>query len=140
MSQAQGRAVADKLDEIIDDMRRVDYAVLIAAHHGDCVGADADFHAICRERGLRVIGHPPVDQSRRAFCAFDETRAPAPYLMRNKQIVNEVSVLLAAPLGARSRSGTWSTIQLARRNRRRLYAYAINGLQLELPARREPRR
>jgi len=89
-------------------------------HHGDCLGADAQFHALVRELlpGTRVVIHPPRVLTKRAFCQGDEERAPRAYLTRNRAIVRESEMLLAA-LGEpqeKLRSGTWATIRFARKN------------------------
>lgn len=90
-------------------------------HHGDCVGADAEAHDVAKGLGYLVVLHPPDDDSRRAFKAGDELRAPAPYLTRNREIVAQCDVLLAAPAtrAERRRSGTWSTVRYAERVGRR---------------------
>lgn len=90
-------------------------------HHGDCVGADAEVHEIARRAGVKtIIVHPPREDALRAFCTADELRLPLPYLDRNRNIVGESSILLAAPNSTRERkrSGTWSTVRYARRLRR----------------------
>lgn len=86
-------------------------------HHGDCVGADATAHRLGRFLGLRVVIHPPLDESRRAFCPdADEVLPRKPYLDRNRDIVDACEVLLATPDGPeRLRSGTWSTVRYGRR-------------------------
>jgi len=90
-------------------------------HHGDCIGADKDFHAIVRayQPSIRIIGHPPNQVSKRAHCEFDETRDPKYYLERNRHIVQESQILFATPGGfyEEQRSGTWSTIRYARKLR-----------------------
>ena len=91
-------------------------------HHGDCVGADYEFHQIVkeveRELGIEIrkVGHPPVKQSRRAFCDFDEECEPRDYLDRNTDIAFDTDALLAAPKAdvETQRSGTWSTVRRAR--------------------------
>lgn len=84
-------------------------------HHGDCVGADAEAHAMARGHGFSVWLHPPTDDSKRAFCAADEAEAPLPYLKRNRKIVDSTSMLIATPSGMRMklRSGTWATVRYA---------------------------
>jgi hypothetical protein len=86
-------------------------------HHGDCVGADAEAHEIARTLGAVVISHPPDKDDRRAFCGADEMLPPAPYLMRNRAIVDSVKVLVAAPASDHEvlRSGTWATVRYARK-------------------------
>lgn len=100
-------------------------------HHGDCVGGDKAFHdAIIGTWGTRrstweavltrprIIIHPPDDDAKRAFCEdFDEIREPLPYLVRNRAMVYEVSLLIAAPRtkDEELRSGTWATVRYARK-------------------------
>lgn len=85
-------------------------------HHGDCIGADAESHALAIICGWKVILHPPIDNSKRAFCkgSFYEL-APKEYLERNKDIVNNTEGLIVAPYTAIEilRSGTWSTKRYA---------------------------
>lgn len=84
------------------------------AHHGDCIGADANFHSIVQDRW--TIGHPPTNPTKRAFCVFDEVREPKEYLVRNIDIVNESDFMIVVPKGFKEelRSGTWSTARYAR--------------------------
>lgn len=84
----------------------------IAAHHGDCVGADAEFHAICRALGCWMVGHPPTDDKLRAFCEFDECYEPRPFTHRNSAIVAGSSYMIGTPFEMVNpgRGGTWSTI------------------------------
>jgi hypothetical protein len=83
-------------------------------HHGDCIGSDAHFHDLCT--AYPIIIHPPINESKRAFCKGATRILPAKdYLSRNKDIVRETEVLIATPSGLTEelRSGTWSTIRFA---------------------------
>lgn len=86
------------------------------AHHGDCIGADVDFHKISRVQGLSVIGHPPIKTNLRAYCEFDEVREPKEFIIRNHDIVNESNWMIFTPSGFIEilRSGTWSTVRYAK--------------------------
>lgn len=86
------------------------------AHHGDCVGADADFHRIAKLQGLFTKGHPPTDPKLRAYCDFDEIADPRPYLLRNGDIVTETDFLIATPkeMTEQKKGGTWWTVRCAR--------------------------
>lgn len=99
-------------------------------HHGDCVGGDEEVHALGRGFGYRIIGHPPTDHSRRAFCNFDEVRPEKPYLERNLDIVLESATLIAAPESEEEsvRSGTWSTVRRAREHERTIFVVLPSGL------------
>ncbi len=102
----------------------------ISFHHGDCIGADFDFHNIVESCAIRfkmrdkidIIGHIPDNDSYRAFCKFDYERDPLPYLERNKNIVMDypsiATMLIACPkiLAEEMRSGTWATVRYARKH------------------------
>ena len=84
-------------------------------HHGDCIGADEEFHNIAKEIGMSIVIHPPIKDAKRAFCVGDESRPEKDYLTRNQEIVNETDLLVAAPKSNKEelRSGTWATIRYA---------------------------
>lgn len=89
------------------------------AHHGDCVGADAAFDAVCQRLGIERHAHPGTDDRGespyRAHRAADVIHEPLPYLTRNLVIVALSDLLIACPDGPeRQRSGTWSTVRAAR--------------------------
>lgn len=86
---------------------------LEVAGHGDCLGADVDFHELSRNQGLWIIGYPPLDYRLRAYCEFDFEHRPSEYLVRNKNIVNDSDYMIFTPRGFKEelRSGTWSTIR-----------------------------
>jgi hypothetical protein len=107
MTSEQSRALRRSLASFED-------AVL---HHGDAVGADAEAHEQAVVLGWSVIIHPPINAAWRARKVASEERAPKPYLVRNRDIVDETELLIAAPAEAveHLRSGTWSTVRYARR-------------------------
>jgi len=102
-------------------------------HLGDCVGADAEAYAEAVMLGIKVVGHPPSDGKKRAFCDYDEEWAPQPYLIRNRDIVGAgIDGLIAAPKDyvqpANLRGqGTWSTIGYARLVGRHIWIVFPNG-------------
>lgn len=88
-------------------------------HHGDCQGADEEFHNLATDLGIRTVLHPPINPSKRARCVADEVRPVRDYLIRNRNIVRETGVLIACPHEDREPppargQGTWSTIRYAR--------------------------
>ncbi len=123
-------------DQMTAVMRALQLLKPTHAHHGDCIGADAEFHGLVRGYvpTCRIIGHPPTKQDKRAFCDFDEVRPEAPYLTRNKHIVNECELLLATPDGfvEKRRSGTWSTIRYADGRRQRMVIKPDGSSELDL--------
>ncbi len=88
-------------------------------HHGDCIGGDEQTHHECRwvTPKCRIVIHPPLNESKRAFCQGDEERDPYDYLDRNKHIVQETGRLIAMPkeFVMQQRSGTWSTFRYAKK-------------------------
>ena len=95
------------------------------AHHGDCVGADAEFHDLCRTEPFSVIVvHPgPLDDlPNQAGRAGDSRREPLSHMRRNKNIVMASTVMIAAPLEMveQEHGGTWRTIEMARKAKRPL--------------------
>lgn len=111
MSTEQKNNVIKLLQKDIDDKKKIE------AHHGDCIGADKDFHNICTNLKITVIIHPPDNDKLRAFCKSDNVRNQLPYLDRNKNIVNETNILIACPVSKDEelRSGTWMTIRYAKK-------------------------
>lgn len=96
-------------------------------HHGDCIGADSQAHAIAVEIGYDVVIHPPRIETKRAFCARgarNKTQvlvlAAKDYLDRNHDIVDACNLLIATPATAHEqlRSGTWATVRYARKTRK----------------------
>lgn len=86
-------------------------------HLGDCIGADAQAHAVARRIGLRTVGHLPSDPKKRAHCTYHEEREALPYKERNQAIAAETDALIACSLLPKeiNRSGTWHTIRCARK-------------------------
>lgn len=109
---------------------------ITVVHHGDCVGADAQFHRLCVALTLipKIVIHPPIDPRKRAYCdllqnyswpsqispesMIIEVRHPKEYLVRNKDIVRESDFLFVGPSSNTEelRSGTWSTYRFAKTN------------------------
>lgn len=107
-------------------------------HHGDCVGADADFHSIARSlqhpldsssKRFAVIIHPPVDESHRAFCKDAWIRPAKTHFARNRDIVIECDILIATPrlMIEEDHGGTWYTIRFARKQSKRIVIMWPNG-------------
>jgi len=111
--------------EALASFRRV-----AAAHHGDCIGADAEFHSICIELGIPVHIHPPTNSAKRAFCEGAVSIDPEKdYLDRNRNIVDASKVIIAAPSGPdeKRRSGTWATVRYARKSGKRVFIMLPDG-------------
>lgn len=107
----------------------------VMARHGDCLGADKEFHGICRAAKVAyLVGHPGHDprtgkSPTRAYCEFDLVHESDPYLVRDWAIVVASDVLLATPKGEEQPrgSGTWATIRYARRAKILIMIVMPNG-------------
>jgi hypothetical protein len=85
-------------------------------HHGMCIGADFQAGFIARKLNIRIVGHPPINESKlmRTYC--DEIKTPDEYLERNHNIVDATEMLFAGPSQPEYlRSGTWATVRYARK-------------------------
>lgn len=105
-------------------------APFTAAHHGDCVGADSHFHSACRnlEGYTKMHLHPCDLDNFRAGRDADVMYQSKPPLARNKDIVAKCDVLLACPKGPEEqRSGTWSTVRVAKRAKKRAVIFWPDG-------------
>lgn len=98
--------------------------------HGDCVGADADAHAIARDEGVVVHIRPCDFSNMRAHClGAARTHPTTTAFARNRAIVDGCDVLIATPPTAdeQPRGGTWYTIRYARKRLRRAVILAPDG-------------
>lgn len=107
----------------------------VEAHHGDCVGADSEFHAQAVDMGIPVVLHPATGVGmKRAFNddAHASHVAKAP-LVRNHDIVNSCDVLIACPGEMQEvlRSGTWATIRYALKRRKHVAIIFPDGSLFE---------
>lgn len=106
--------------DAVRDFLEFHYLEITEVHHGDCVGADEQFHRLAETMGIRVVLHPPILTRNRAFCSADETLDPKPYLERNHDIVDATDYLIAVPKEVEEilRSGTWATYRYAKRHKK----------------------
>jgi hypothetical protein len=105
------------------------YAGVAELHHGDCIGADAQAHALARFLDIAVHLHPPTIPDKRAFCRGAKTTSRTKtYLVRNRDIVDLCDVLLAAVKGPEEvHSGTWSTVRYALKTSRPVIIFWPSG-------------
>ena len=113
-------------------------------HHGDCMGADEEADNIVTYQLLetptrgQIHIHPPDKTTYQAHChtvnspfnRLDQSKPSnrrmvvwweeRPYLERNREIVDEIDILVAAPSSTTEelRSGTWSTVRYARKKKK----------------------
>ena len=92
-------------------------------HHGCCKGADEMAVVTCYNNGIKIVAHPPTNpkvMSVKSVELSSLVMPKAPYLNRNKDIVNASEMLVALPNTNEEelRSGTWSTVRYARKKAR----------------------
>ena len=105
MTANQLVAVAELLDKLAPT----------TVHHGDAVGADAEFDYMAKCRKIRRIAHPSNKKSQRSGCDCEVVHDEKAPLARNRDIVDHCQHLIAAPgsMTVRMRSGTWATVRYA---------------------------
>lgn len=101
-------------------------------HHGDCIGADVEFHRMAMRLKLEVFKHPAIEippSYQRAYCEGGVELGAKDPLVRNRDIVDAVDVMIAAPAHSHEvlRSGTWTTIRYAKRIGRHLIIVYPDG-------------
>lgn len=108
-------------------------------HHGDCIGADEDFHRIGLDLGVpRIVIHPPLIPKYRAYCDKIDSgdtlvivEKEYAYLTRNHHIVDAgLTVMVGTPKAEHEelRSGTWSAIRYAQKQHVPLVIVYPNGV------------
>lgn len=101
--------------------------------HGCCIGVDEQFATISHLVGnFKIVAYPPIVDTFFSHTAFDISHikmARADYMERNLAIVMDSKVLLAFPEQKQEivRSGTWSTIRMARRLKHKMIIVFPNG-------------
>jgi glycerol-3-phosphate cytidylyltransferase-like family protein len=85
--------------------------------HGDCVGADTEFHEIAKTLNIKVCIHPPDNDSKRAFNQSDSILPVKPYLDINKDIVDMSNILISTPETSKEdlHTGAWFSVRYAKR-------------------------
>lgn len=69
--------------------------------HGDCVGADTEFHQIDNSLNIKTCIHPPDNDSKRAFNQSDSILSVKPYLNRNRDIADMSDKLIPTPVSSK---------------------------------------
>lgn len=97
----------------------------IEFHHGDCVGADEQFHLLVDSLNIKdavIHIHPPItSRGYKANCASKLNRTKIllhdekSFLHRNRDIVNSSDLIIATPksLSMKHLGGTWWTVNYA---------------------------
>jgi len=111
-------------------------------HCGDAIGADhqANQTVATLRKGIYDVvthGHPCNIEKQRAYDEYDRMHEIAPPLVRNRRMVDQCDLLIAAPYEYNEvlkGSGTWATIRYARARHVRIIVVWPNGSATEIPA------
>lgn len=108
-----------KVEEVLQLLKNKGFWV---AHHGVCIGSDADFHDLATKVGFWMVGHPGVDSKGgvvyRATLKCGSLCPEKYFPIRDKDIVEASERMIATPSGKAEIyrwSGTWLTIRIARK-------------------------
>ena len=123
MTQEQKTAVRDLLLQLRPT----------TVHHGDCIGADQEFHDLVRYylTGTIIEAHPMEPATYRAYCKADVIHPAAAPLARNQVIVKQSDTMIATPAEACKPAclrgkGTWATINYTQKQGKRLFLLSGN--------------
>jgi hypothetical protein len=121
MNKIQFAKVSEFLFNNVD---RFDLAI-----HGDCIGADAEFHTICKVLNVPIDIHPCDITHFRAFCEGFRVFPIDKPLTRNKTMIDKADLTLATPFENQEvlRSGTWSSIRYAKKKDKMLIIFYPDG-------------
>lgn len=104
-----------------------------ALHHGCCAGFDTYIANIAGELEIPQVYHPPIDARFQMIFKNNSWpgvwNKPKPYLDRNRDIVDQSTILITGPSTDREqvRSGTWYTVRYARKVGREMKIAAKGG-------------
>lgn len=126
-----------QIANVKDVLAKLMYTGFEYMHNGKCIGADHDLAILWDQIGGKVCWHPPTNAYKMTQLLFngETSELPAPYLDRNKVIVDRSRVLVACPKETTEqlRSGTWATIRHARRtNKKRIIIYPDGNVVKEI--------
>lgn len=102
---------------------------IVEAHHGDCIGADAQFHDIISAFTDNIVIHPALNPQYRAFCHANTILPPKKALDRDDDMARICDIMLATPPTDEEilRSGTWATIRYAKKHKKKIYIVQPKG-------------
>lgn len=132
MSRPQLREVHRILRELADGSEQW------SALHGDAIGADSEFDALCRTVGIETRCRPCTLINQRAFKAKPIAEATNP-MARNRAIVKDCDILIGAPPTQKEqeKGGTWNTIRMGRKANKRVVIVLPNGEIMDEAPRQE---
>jgi len=101
------------------------------ARHGDCIGADTDFHIILQRyfKTVPIIIHPSNLKTRAWNSGAIKVHDPKDPLDRDHDIADASDIMIATPKGfaEERRSGTWTTVRYSKRTNKKTMIIYPNG-------------
>lgn len=93
-------------------------------HHGDCLGADEEFHNIATRLNLYTASHPQKDEELKANCMANHINLAKSKERANRDLVKVCELLLAAPDVPEGHfDPTWMVIRTAKRTGRAVVVF-----------------
>ena len=127
-----GTQVSMRVGQCMAFMKLMKSLEPIEFHHGDCIGADAlaARMVLANFPNCKVVSHPPINTSKQANVGGHVVLERKDYLVRNRDIVNAVDVMVATPKEdtEQVRSGTWYTVRYTRQRKKMLHIVFPNGV------------
>lgn len=121
----------EQRETLADVLENSDFDI---AMHGDCIGADRDFHDIVRnlDFDVKVVVFPSNIEGKRAFCDADSVMDSADPLVRNAAIAQLCDTLIACPkeFSEVLRSGTWATVRYAMKAQKTIVLILPDGVPI----------
>lgn len=116
LSTEQLRAVSRMMSKVLE------------FHHGDMVGSDKQVADLAMLDGVPiVVSHPPKVNMYRAYAYATVIRPVQDYQVRNKEIIDEIELLVVAPFRKGIRGATWWAVGYADLKQRSSVVIYPNG-------------
>ncbi len=111
------KGLSEKQFDLVKKFVKEGNSIISHFHHGDCIGVDVQIATLVQHYLPKtwIISHPSRGNTR-SHGPANEIMRPKDYLVRDQDIVDASQYLWACPDGAeRIRSGTWTTVRMARK-------------------------
>lgn len=112
------KGLSEKQFNLVKEFVKENTSIISHFHHGDCIGVDVQIATLVEHYLPKVwiVSHPSRGVKTRAHGPAHEIMRPKDYIVRDQDIVDNSEYLWACPDGKeRIRSGTWTTVRMARK-------------------------
>jgi hypothetical protein len=128
---SKDRITPIQVDVLYDLMVKLRNKGFLWMHNGDCITSDQTAGLLWSSHkiGGMLMLHPPSNPSLRANLVADIVCEPRDYIHRDRHIVLCSELIIATPQTSYEeiRSGTWTTVRYARKQRRKIFIIKPDG-------------